>query len=411
MTRSLAVLVLYCVQLSRGNLELLSKSSPLSCIQIISASSDYKTLFKMSKKFINIARNESYLMETILGSSPCLLYTVNPSNITQTWLASLQRHLIVTEGVRCQDLLASQFNIDMYCIEDDDIYEKYSIRGIIVFKKVSTLKTEKPLFIYNKKLERRSDLQGVELTVTALSHERNIENLVYGPYGTAKVEGFLGDLFMTMQKRMNFTFSLRRPDDNKWGGKEEGRKYGWNGMVGDIAEGKADFGIGPFTSTPQRNEVVRFSIGNLDVAKTFFFRRSKSDVLNFTLFIAPFTLTTWLAILFLILCVSSILSLIVHMVKDKESAYFNLIRSLVFSFSGVTFVRRWSVTPESVSARIVFIIVLYVGIIIQGMWKAAFTSVLAVEKEIVLYEDLEDLLKAEMTIAVEKSSAQEGNFR
>ena len=99
------------------------------------------------------------------------------------------------------------------------------------------------------------------------------------------------------------------------------------------------------------------------------------------------------------------------MVKDKESAYFNLIRSLAFSFSGVTFVRRWSVTPESVSARIVFIIVLYVGIIIQGMWKAAFTSVLAVEKEIVLYEDLEDLIKAEMTIAVEKSSAQEGNFR
>ena len=41
----------------------------------------------------------------------------------------------------------------------------------------------------------------------------------------------------------------------------------------------------------------------------------------------------------------------------------------------------------------------------------SFTSVLAVEKDVVLYEDLEDLLKAGMTIAVEKSSAQEGNFR
>ena len=99
------------------------------------------------------------------------------------------------------------------------------------------------------------------------------------------------------------------------------------------------------------------------------------------------------------------------MVKDKQTIHFNLRRSLTFSFSGVTFIRRWSVTPVSVSARIVFILVLYVGIIVQGMWKASFTSVLAVEKEVVLYEDLEDLLQAGMTIAVEKSSAQEGNFR
>ena len=216
---------------------------------------------------------------------------------------------------------------------------------------------------------------------------------------------------MIMQHRMNFTFTLRRPEDNKWGGKEEGRKYGWNGMVGDVAEGIADFGIGPFTSTPQRNEVVRFSVGNLDIVKTFFIMRSKSNALNLTLFIAPFTSTTWLAVLFLILVIGFILFVIVHMVKDKQTIHFNLRRSLTFSFSGVTFIRRWSVTPVSVSARIVFILVLYVGIIVQGMWKASFTSVLAVEKEVVLYEDLEDLLNAGMTIAVERSSAQEGNFR
>ena len=45
------------------------------------------------------------------------------------------------------------------------------------------------------------------------------------------------------------------------------------------------------------------------------------------------------------------------------------------------------------------------------MWKASFTSVLAIEKEVERFEDLEDLLEAGMTIAVESSSAQEGNFR
>jgi hypothetical protein len=179
----------------------------------------------------------------------------------------------------------------------------------------------------------------------------------------------------------------------------------------DIAEGLADFGIGAFTSTPQRNEVVRFSIGNLDIVKTFFIKRAKTNALNLTLFIAPFTTSTWLAVMCLILVVGIILFIIIHVVEDKQTLHFNLRRSLTFSFSGITFIRRWSVTPVSLSARIVFIIVLYVGIIVQGMWKASFTSVLAVEKEVVLYDNLEDLLKAGLTIAVEASSAQEGNFR
>ena len=92
-------------------------------------------------------------------------------------------------------------------------------------------------------------------------------------------------------------------------------------------------------------------------------------------------------------------------------ADFSLRKSLIFSLSGITFVRRWSLTPNSVSARIVFILTLYVGILVQGMWKASFTAVLAVAKEIDPYNDLEDLLKAGLTITVEESSAQEGNFR
>ena len=58
-----------------------------------------------------------------------------------------------------------------------------------------------------------------------------------------------------------------------------------------------------------------------------------------------------------------------------------------------------------------FISVLYIGIIVQGMWKASFTPVLAVEKEEVLYNNLEDLLNIKFVISVEESTAQEGNFR
>ena len=181
-------------------------------------------------------------------------------------------------------------------------------------------------------------------------------------------------------------------------------------MIGDIREGLVDFAIGPFASTPQRNEVVRFSIGNFDIQKTFFIKRGKTNVLNLSLFIAPFKSSTWIAVMLLVFTVGLILFGVIHTLKDKQVVEFTLRKCLTFSFSGITFKRRWSVTPSSSAARIIFIMVLYEGIIVQGMWKASFTSLLAVEKEVVLYKNLEDLIEGGFTIGVEQSSAQEGNF-
>ena len=369
-------------------------------------------MFKHSKKFINVATNETHQEKTLPTSPTCLVYSLNPSLQTQLWLSALERHLIVVEAGNCRDVLASQFNVDLYCVEGNIVYEKYSIRSKTVFRKLERLHSGFPISIYNKKLERRSDLQGVELIVTTLNTKsRAIEGAVHGPPGTGKVTGYFGDLFMILKNKLNFTFTLQRPKDNKWGGKDDGRKFGWNGMIGDVAEGLADFGIGAFTSTPERNEVVRFSIGNLDIEKTFYLKRDKLNTLNLTLFTKPFKGSTWLAVIGLIIVVGLVFFIIIHIVKDKQALQFNLRRSLIFSFSGITFIRRWSVTPVSLSARIVFISVLYVGIIVQGMWKASFTSVLAVKKEVVPYNNLEDLMKAGITITVQAGSSSEGNFR
>ena len=164
-----------------------------------------------------------------------------------------------------------------------------------------------------------------------------------------------------------------------------------------------------WTSSQQRNQVVRFSIGNQDIVKTFFIKRDNRNQVSLTLFIKPFSTSTWLSILVRVIVVGLILIKIIQVVNDKGSIHFNLTSSLTFSFSGIMFVRRWSTTPVSFSTRIVFISVLYIGIIVQGMLKASFTSVL--KKEVVLYDDLEDLLNAGFNIAIEAGSAQEGYYR
>ena len=71
-------------------------------------------------------------------------------------------------------------------------------------------KKEFSVSIYNKRLERRSDLQGVKFIATTMNYGKTIEGVVYGPPGTAEVTGYFGDLFMAFRNWLNFTFTLRR---------------------------------------------------------------------------------------------------------------------------------------------------------------------------------------------------------
>ena len=261
----------------------------LSCSYSLELVRQYQTSrarFKQSKTYFNAACNET--VQGYLSRSPrCLVHSVSPDKDTLHWLARLQRHLIVVEGVSCRGLLPSHYNVHLYCVEGGVARDKYQLRTQTLFRKLCTFLKEFPFHIYDETLVRRSNLMGVELTVTTLNYGQNIEDSVYGPPGQSSVGGVYGDIFMILKQRLNFTFTLHKPKDNKWGGKESGRKLGWNGMIGDIAEGIADFGIGAFTSTPQRNEVVKFSIGNLDVGKTFFIKEASKNSINLMIFLKP----------------------------------------------------------------------------------------------------------------------------
>ena len=57
---------------------------------------------------------------------------------------------------------------------------------------------------------------GLEFRVTALDSGDMNTGLVYvEEERVVKISGSFGDLFNIMRETLNFTFSLRRPDDNK----------------------------------------------------------------------------------------------------------------------------------------------------------------------------------------------------
>ena len=137
-----------------------------------------------------------------------------------------------------------------------------------------------------------------------------------------------------------------------------------NGMVGDIAEGKVDMGIGPFTITADRSEVIRFSIGNMEYQKAFFLSTNGAKSFNLGLFVEPFAFETWCAVVAVMILTSVTLRIAIEAAKDQQLNEFSLRKCFTFSISGISFARRWSVTPSSIPGRITFITILISGVLI-----------------------------------------------
>ena len=54
-------------------------------------------------------------------------------------------------------------------------------------------------------------------------------------------DGMFGEIFMELSRLLNFTFTCQNPPDGQYGAiRADGT---WNGMVGELALGKADIGI------------------------------------------------------------------------------------------------------------------------------------------------------------------------
>ena len=53
-------------------------------------------------------------------------------------------------------------------------------------------------------------------------------------------DGMFGEIFMELSRLLNFTYTCKNPPDGQYGAiRADGT---WNGMVGELAKGKADVG-------------------------------------------------------------------------------------------------------------------------------------------------------------------------
>ena len=307
------------------------------------------------------------IKSVLANSSRCLITTSTQDDQFLRQLSSIKRHVILLENMACSEVPASGFQTEMYCTENGKIWEKYKVREKTIFRSLPTSGNNNLASLSREKLRRRSNLEGTEFKVQSL-HAGYRNNIVrYGNASEAVITGVFGDFFMVLSRTLNFTFSLHKPADGKWGGRSKERKFGFNGLIGEIAEGLADMGLGPCTMSAARSEAVTFSLGNWGYVKTFFFSTNQKKSANFSLFYDPLASESWIAVVLVIIITSIILFIVTWNINEKKSMEFNLRKSFTFCISGISFVRRWTVTPSSLPGRIVFITVLFTGVLTQVM--------------------------------------------
>ncbi|KAL4220540.1 hypothetical protein ACF0H5_020938 [Mactra antiquata] len=97
--------------------------------------------------------------------------------------------------------------------------------------------------------------------------EFHISTLPYSPFvkkeiinGTAVYSGMCVDLMEELAHKLNFTYKLSEPEDQKWGSYEVvDNKTIFNGLVGQLQRGEVDIVIAPLSRQSEREKVMDFS--------------------------------------------------------------------------------------------------------------------------------------------------------
>ena len=77
--------------------------------------------------------------------------------------------------------------------------------------------------------------------------------------------------------------------------------------------------------------------------------------------------------------------------QDPSSREFTLFKSYTFVFGALTFGRRWSLTPGTLSTRVIFFLTTMTGLLVQWQWKGGIISQLTVSRSEMPFDDLESL--------------------
>ena len=116
-----------------------------------------------------------------------------------------------------------------------------------------------------------------------------------------------GAAFKSLQEIMNFTYSVIKPPDGKYGAVQPDGT--WSGMVGLLTT--QDIDIAAFTVTQERSTVITFATPIMEMYHTLFIK-NPAESYNLMAYIKPMHWLAWICLIVLLATVPPLLYLAIR---------------------------------------------------------------------------------------------------
>ncbi|XP_064109665.1 probable glutamate receptor [Macrobrachium nipponense] len=274
------------------------------------------------------------------------------------------------------------------------------------------------------KYDRRKDLSGVHFVVTFVRDGHAHFKTFDSAQNKHILSGFYGEVLETLKDRLNFTYTIRTPDDGEYGRLRNGS---WTGLISDVLNKRADIIVAFLSQTYERAQVIDYSSVLLKFSYRIFARPSTNGFLSWTSYTQPFTSELWVSIVSVLFLLAAALWSLSHyyqmsvVTTGDERGGNSKTKTLVEDGkieleSNLVQCKRdsigWPYTPDITGLRIVFWTAYVFGVMVLTSYSAKLVSFLAVTGNGLLFDSLEDLRAlGNYRLGILKGSVLEDFFR
>ncbi|KAK2170522.1 hypothetical protein LSH36_2g02018 [Paralvinella palmiformis] len=224
-----------------------------------------------------------------------------------------------------------------------------------------------------------------------------------------KSDGGMGyEIVRLLGKHFNYSLEVVPPVDHKWG--SVGSDGKWNGMVGMVLYGKADFCLGGITISKERASAIDFTTPHHEETNAVLINLPWK---RWGFFYEVFNKNVWLAVVCLPLIPTIVLWLferffIYLSIDDKKDAF----EDMLFQCYGVIMFQGANLSLKRLSVRLVFFCFWLTVIITMATYTGNLTASLAVRKVNMPFTTLREIAKRDdYTLAIKPGSIREALFQ
>ncbi|XP_038074053.1 glutamate receptor ionotropic, NMDA 1-like [Patiria miniata] len=201
--------------------------------------------------------------------------------------------------------------------------------------------------------------------------------------------GYCIDLLQVLSKELNFTIDLHQVQDGTYGDYEKvngTEKKRWNGMIGELVDGKADMIMAPLTINNERARFIDFSKPYKYQGLTILVKKADSGT-NLLSFMRPFQISLWILIGVCIHVIAVVIYLLDRFSPfshprnaEEETDALNLSQALWFSWSVLLNSGVGERTPRSFGARVLGVVWAGFAMIMVASYTANLAAYLVLDR-------------------------------